>query len=184
MSALSHLPYVAAPSADAARTAEREGMCRHAIRVGPMALLRGSKEFLRLGPPKCFQRFHPRGSDVEDPNGPAANRVCDVVFEARKVTAPDVLGDHRAGERMPSYSRLPGLIFVQECAAEVGGGGKLASGGNQFLLRQPVKRYVHRMACRAFRRTAAEGAPTSPSTSICSARIALTVASSRSSSRR
>jgi hypothetical protein len=134
--------------------------------------------------PEDGQRRHPGISDVKNTDGFAVNRIRDVVLEAGKIAAPDILRDFRTGERMSFYPYLPSLVLVKERATQIGGGGKMPGGCNQFLLRESIERDIHRMACRAFRRTAAEGTPASPSTSIWSALIALTVASSMSSSRR
>jgi hypothetical protein len=62
-----------------------------------------------------------------------------VVLEAGKIAAPDILRDFRAGERMPFYPDFPSLILVKERATQIGGGGKMPSGGNQFLLREPIE---------------------------------------------
>ncbi len=40
---------------------------------------------------------------------------------------------------MPFYPDFPSLILVKERATQIGGGGKMPSGGNQFLLREPIE---------------------------------------------
>jgi hypothetical protein len=114
----------------------------------------------------------------------AANRVRNVVFEARQITAPDAGSDFRTRERVPLDLGLPSLVLVQECPAQIRDFRKLSGSGNQFLPGGPVEGDRHRIASRALRKTAAEGTPGSPSTSIWRALTALTVASSMSSSRR
>ncbi len=81
------------------------------------------------------------------------------------------------------HLRFPGFVFVQKRVAESRLCIQSLRGGNQFGLGQSVEGRFHRSAKRAFFKTSDEGTPASPSTSICSARNELTVASSISSKR-
>jgi hypothetical protein len=105
-------------------------------------------------------------SDVKNPDGLTTNLVSDVVFKTRQEASPNSGRDFRAGKWVLLNLRFPSLILVEERGAQIRGIREFARSSDQFLLSEPVKRNLHRIARRALRNTTADGTPASPSKSI------------------
>lgn len=121
---------------------------------------------------------------VENSNDVATKLVSHVVFETRQVTAANRRRNFPARIGESQYLAFPGFVFVEECDTQMPFDLEMTSGGDEFLLGEPIEGDSHRNAARARFSTTADGTPGSQSMSICSARSELTVESSICSSRR